>query len=394
MRFLFVKQELCFPRASGHDVHCHGMMRALDEAGHEISLLTVAKCTANAIEGIELQNQIQFDAEGDQSVEALYLTKMQKKFCSYWGTPGNRISEVATHARNINSDVVVAVGLDVLPYLSLVKNAKRIWYAADEWVIHHLSQFSIRRRSTWPNLKHAFIKGLYERSFAPVVDRTWLVSERDAIWTRRVMPRTQTDVVPNGVDTNHYQAQSTNEANRSCVFWGRLDFGPNLDAIDWFCRNVWNELRSKFADAKFTVLGFKPGHKVRRLANEFKFNLIVDQPDIRQDICAHQIVVLPFVSGAGIKNKLLEAASLSRPIIASTMALNGVNTGNLNCIQPAAGKRQWIDEVSRLWGDSGRRQQLGTQARDWVTKKYTWEAAAQRVIHSLENYSLDGRESR
>ena len=384
MRFLFVKQELCFPRVSGHDVHCHGMMRALYEAGHEINLLTAAPCAADALEGIQLNEQMQFDAADEASVESLNLTKMQKKFCSYWGIPGNRISEVATRANNIDADVVVAVGLDVLPYLSLVKDAKRIWYAADEWVIHHLSQFSIRRRSTWPNLKQALIKGFYERSFASVVDRAWLVSERDAAWTRRVMPRIQTDVVPNGVDTNHYQAQVTSEAKRSCVFWGRLDFGPNLDAIDWFCRNVWSDLRTTFTDAKFTVLGFKPGDKVRQLSQEFKFDLIVDQPDIRQDICAHQIVVLPFVSGAGIKNKLLEAASLSRPIIASTTALNGVDTGSQNCIQSAAGKRQWINEVSKMWKDAPRRKQLGTKARDWVSKEYTWEAAAQRVICSLE----------
>ena len=394
MHFLFVKQELSFPRTSGHDVHCHGMMRALNEAGHQISLLTVGESTPNSIEGIQLRHKFQFDSGGDQSVETLELTKMQKKFCSYWGIPGNRISEVATRTRDIGADVVVAVGLDVLPYLSLVKKAKRIWYAADEWVIHHLSQFSFRRRATWPNLKHAIIKGMYERSFASVVDRTWLVSERDAIWTRRVMPRTQTDVVPNGVDTQHYQAQKTDEANRSCVFWGRLDFGPNLDAVDWFCRNVWSDLRSKFADAKFTVLGFKPGEQIRRLASEFKFNLIVDQPDIRQNICAHQIVVLPFVSGAGIKNKLLEAASLSRPIIASSTALNGVDTGSRNCIQSAKGKHQWITEVSKLWSDPARRQRLGTQARDWVTEAYTWESAAQRVIHSLENGSFNGKDSR
>ena len=389
MHFLFVKQDLCFPRTSGHDVHCHGMMRALNEAGHEISLLTMSECIPNAIEGINLQNQIQF-TEGDPSVESLNLTRLQKKFCSYWGIPGTRISQVANQAKDLNTDVVVAVGLNVLPYLSRVTNAKRVWYAADEWVIHHLSQFSFRRRSSWPNIKHALIKGLYERAFAPVVDRTWLVSERDAKWTRRVMPGSETDVVPNGVDTNHYQAQNTDEANRSCVFWGRLDFGPNLDAIDWFCKNVWNNLRKKFADAKFTVLGFKPGDKVRQLADEFQFNLIVDQPDIRQDICAHQIVVLPFVSGAGIKNKLLEAASLSRPIVASTTALNGLNTGNSNCIQPAAGKRQWIEAVSKLWDDSKRRKQLGVQARDWVAREYTWESAAQRVIQSLESNQLKG----
>ena len=384
MHFLFVKHELCFPRVSGHDVHSYWMMRSLTEAGHEVSLLTVAPCSKSAIEAIHLKHQSQFDLCDNPTSGQLGLTKLQSKFCSYWGVPDSRIESVAAHCQQLRADVIVAVGLDALPYLSLAKNAERVWYAADEWVIHHLSQFGMFHPSSWPNLKHAVVKGLYERAFAPVVDRVWLVSERDARWTRRIMPGSVTTVTPNGVDTDFYCPQATEETNRSCVFWGRLDFGPNLDAIAWFGKHVWSKLQPQFPDATFTVFGFKPGAAIRQLAEEFKFNLIVDQADIRKEICAHQIVVLPFVSGAGIKNKLLEAASLSRPIIASSTALNGVNTGDWNCIQPATGKQQWINSLTKLWDNPGHRKQLGSQARDWITNEYTWSAAAQLVIRSLE----------
>ena len=40
MRFLFVKTFLAWPRSSGHDVLTHGMMRALQDLGHETGLLT------------------------------------------------------------------------------------------------------------------------------------------------------------------------------------------------------------------------------------------------------------------------------------------------------------------------------------------------------------------
>lgn len=384
MHFLFVKHELSYPRVSGHDVHTYWMMRSLHEAGHEISLLTVEPSGQPAIEAIDLKNNLVFSPTAVEDDSQLGLTRLQTKFCSYWGIPNNRIREVANHSRELKADTVVAVGLDVLPYLSLVKDASRVWYAADEWVIHHLSQFSPSRPPSWSNLKHAAVKGLYERAFASVVDRTWLVSDRDARWARRIMPRTATDVVPNGVDTEHYSPQVVAEADRSCVFWGRLDFGPNLDAIEWFCKNVWGEVRSTIADAKFTVFGFKPGEAVRQLADKFKFELITDLPDIRQQICAHQVVVLPFVSGAGIKNKLLEAASLSRPIIASKTALNGVDTGTRNSIQSASGRRQWVTTLTQLWDDPPRRQSLGQHARAWVMAQHTWPAAAQRVIKNLQ----------
>ena len=370
MHFLFVKHELSYPRVSGHDVHTYWMMRSLHEAGHEISLLTVEPSSPPAIESIDLKNNLAFNPMAVEDHSQPGLTRLQTKFCSYWGIPNSRIREVANHSRDLKADTVVAVGLDVLPYLSLVKDARRVWYAADEWVIHHLSQFSPSHPPSWSNLKHAAVKGLYERAFASVVDRTWLVSDRDARWARRIMPRTATDVVPNGVDTEHYSPQAVTETDRSCVFWGRLDFGPNLDAIEWFCKNVWSEIHSTFVDAKFTVFGFKPGEAVRQLANKFKFELITDLPDIRRQICTHQVVVLPFVSGAGIKNKLLEAASLSRPIIASKTALNGVDSGTRNSIQPASGRRQWVKTLTQLWDDKPRRQSLGQHARAWVMAQH------------------------
>ena len=37
-----------------------------------------------------------------------------------------------------------------------------------------------------------------------------------------------------------------------------------------------------------------------------------DLPDIRSEVARRQVVVLPFVSGGGIKNKFLEAAAMGK----------------------------------------------------------------------------------
>ena len=95
-------------------------------------------------------------------------------------------------------------------------------------------------------------------------------------------------------------------------------------------------------------------------------------------------MVLPFVSGAGIKNKLLEAASMSRPIIASTSALNGVERGSWTPVQSASGRSAWIKAIKQLWENPERRQQLGTDARQWVTSMHTWDTAADRVLTGLQ----------
>jgi polysaccharide biosynthesis protein PslH len=270
-----------------------------------------------------------------------------------------------------------------LPYLTAVKHAQRVWYAADEWVVHHLSQFFFTRPESWTKLWAALIMGAYEWAFASTTDRVWLVSQRDARAARLVMPGIHADLVPNGVDSDHFAPQDAPELDQSCVFWGRLDFGPNVDALRWFAKNVWTPLSKRHKGATFTVFGFNPGEEVRRLASDCGFELIADQPDIRALICQRQLVVLPFISGAGIKNKLLEAASLARPVLASRRALNGVDLSGEQPVVVVSRPRDWITQISRLWEDALERARLGAAARAWVQRKYTWPAAAERVVAGL-----------
>ena len=278
----------------------------------------------------------------------------------------------------------MVVGLDVLPYLGGVKGPLRIWYAADEWVWHHLSQFRFGDRSTWINLREAAVKGLYERAFAPFMDRVWVVSETDDRAMRRVVGPGKVVVVPNGVDSEFFRPCTVIETARSCVFWGRLDFGPNIQAIQWFCSRVWPILRKAVPDATFTIYGFNPTEPVQALVGREGVSLVSDLPDLRDEIARHAVVVLPFVSGGGIKNKLLEAASSAKAIVASSTALNGLRQPErvpMVCVQTGSA---WVQAILDLWKDEARRHRLGREAREWVIQNHTWSMAAQQAVSGLE----------
>jgi polysaccharide biosynthesis protein PslH len=381
LHFLFVKTTLAWPRSSGHDVHSYGMMRALQQAGHQVSLLTRDACSVEAVHGLELSNH---RVLGRAKVDALpKLTWLQARYCSFWGIDPQRISEVRVVAEELQVDVVVAVGLDILPYLAGLSRVKRVWYAADEWVLHHLTQFSPFRRNTWGHVRDAAIKGVYERAFANRVDRVWVVSKRDALATRMVMHRPSVDIIVNGVDANHFAPQPQEEFPLSCVFWGRLDFGPNIDAVRWFAKYVWPQVKARFPAARFGLFGFQPGSEIEELAAANDIELRCNMPDIRSEISKYQVVVLPFVSGAGIKNKLLEAAALSRPILASRVAMNGVERFGSQPCRIAQTPKAWVEQLEELWSQARLRSELGTVARDWVMEHYTWNAAAELAVEKL-----------
>jgi glycosyltransferase involved in cell wall biosynthesis len=391
MHLLFVKENLAWPRSSGHDVHCYHMMRALAELGHELSLVTLHRPAAEAIDGLPLAHREALADPVKPGVNGhgpLPISKLQERFRSYWGISPERVHRIGELAREWQADAVVVVGLNVLPYLGAVNGALRIWYAADEWAWHHMSLVHWFRPSTWANIKQAFVKGLYERSYRSLLDRVWVVSDADRRAMRWVAGVRRVDVLPNGVDADYYAPTEAEEQPHSCVFWGRLDFGPNIQALEWFCRRVWPQVRQQVPDARFQVYGFQPTAAVRSLVGSNGIEMIPDLPDLRPAIGRQQIVVLPFVSGGGIKNKLLEAASMGKAIVCSRRACGGLRTDAATPLVVARSAGQWTEALRSLWTDPARRRALGTAARQWVTEAHTWRAtgraAADGLITSLE----------
>jgi glycosyltransferase involved in cell wall biosynthesis len=395
MRLLFVKEKLAWPRSSGHDVHCSQMMRALGELGHAVALATLTPTAPEAIQGLRLER---CDCLADAGcaprngvpVEAR-LSRFQERFRSYWGIDPEHIRRVGRLAHAFRADAVVVVGLNVLPYLGAVDGALRVWYAADEWAWHHLSQVRLGQPATWSNARQAVVKGLYERAYASLLDRVWVVSDTDRRAMRWVAGVRGLDVIPNGVDGDHYAPRDLTEQEQSCTFWGRLDFGPNVQALEWFCGRVWPELRRRFPGARFTIYGFQPTLPVETLARQQGVQLVPDLPDLRDEVARRQVVVVPFVSGGGIKNKLLEAASMGKAVVCSRRACLGLrHEGNGLPVMQAGSADEWVKVVSDLWAEPQRRQELGRRARQWVLSAHTWKAAARSAVEGLE-WSLEGR---
>lgn len=388
LRLLFLKERMAWPRASGHDVHTFYMMQALAKLGHDIALATIDEVPAEAIANGGLKELYCFQTQSgvtDPSGSPLNLTKWEEKFRSYWGVDAEAIRWVGLCAKDFRADAVIVSGLRVLPYLgALPPDVKAVWYAADEWVWHHFSQIRPWKRSTWGDLRQALDKGLYERAFRKRLDRVWVVSQKDARAFRWLAGIRKLDVMPNGVDMEHYAPGTETVIPNSCVFWGRLDFGPNIQALEWFLSSVWPRVRSE-VPAQLDVFGFQPTPGVMELCKTAGVTLTANNPDLRAEVRRRQIVVLPFISGGGIKNKLLEAAALGRPILATPRVNSGLN--GTPPIVVANSARTFAEELVSLFGDEKRRVQLGAEARSWVMKHHTWAAAARIAAQGLTEHS-------
>jgi polysaccharide biosynthesis protein PslH len=383
MRLLFVKEALAWPRVSGHHVHTYYLLRALARLGHNIGLLTNVDLDARAIDGIDLERQFHF-AEIFSAVDLAErpLTLRQKFFHQRWEIDKRFSSAVRWAAEEFHADAVVVVGWRELAYLDMLEKCVRIWYAADDPVRYALLQ--ARQSGFFRNLRLAVSYALFERSFGSRVDRAWVVTEAEQTALRR-FGGMHADIIANGVDADYYQPAPEPTLPHSCVFWGRLDFAPNVQALEWFCENVWPLVRGDVSDGRFAIYGFKPTSKVLALAGRDGIEIIADLPDLRAEIARHQVVVLPFLSGGGIKNKLLEAASMAKAIVGSQAAASGLQFEQSAPLRIARTPSEWKQTICTLWSSADQCRLLGQAARTWVINHHDWQAAAGQAAASIES---------
>ena len=132
------------------------------------------------------------------------------------------------------------------------------------------------------------------------------------------------------------------------------------------------------------MFGFAAGESVKQLQNRFGFELVCDLPDLRTEISRREVVVLPFISGAGLKNKFLEAAALGMPILASKKATNGLKVDH-TMFRVVEHPNHWIKGLFELWDNDEERYRLGSNARTWVVANHDWLSSAKAALRGMKH---------
>src|SRR5581483_5654601 len=105
----------------------------------------------------------------------------------------------------------------------------------------------------------------YEEEIAKEFACSLFVSHAEAeLFAQRVQNR-PIDVIPNGVDLEYFSAPTREERSASpiVVFTGAMDYFPNVDAVSYFCREIWPLIQSGAPKVRFSIVGRNPTSQVK-----------------------------------------------------------------------------------------------------------------------------------
>lgn len=184
-------------------------------------------------------------------------------------------------------------------------------------------------------------------------------------------------VIPIAVDTEDFEPVRRDPGAKKVFTFGTLHYAPNADGIRWFLAEVWPRVQTAIPDAELTITGANPPEDFLHLANNPGSNLTVTGyvEDLIPYFEQASVLVVPVLSGSGMRVRILESMSRAMPLVSTTIGVEGIDVEHGTHLLVANEPEEFARCVVRLMVDTGFQKQLGENARRLATSRYDWRVA-------------------
>lgn len=286
-------------------------------------------------------------------------------------------------------DVVLLESLFMHPYVSALRAATRaaivlrsvnveheIWEGLVRGEGHGARRLYLRHLSR--RLREFEVASLND------VDAIVPVTPEDAESYRHLGATVPIHVAPVGIEAADYPDRSGQGAPLTLSFLGSLDWRPNLEAVTWFLESVWPLVRRSVPEARFHVGGSNPpGDLAGRLqADGVRF--LGHVPDARDFLASGAAMVVPLLSGGGMRVKILETMALGVPVVSTRLGASGIGATEGTETLLADGPEALAGACVSLLLDRERAVTIGRAGRQWIHESFEADGIGRRLIDFLE----------
>jgi polysaccharide biosynthesis protein PslH len=214
------------------------------------------------------------------------------------------------------------------------------------------------------------------------------VSENDRQQMLAMNSSCPISIVPTGVDTGQYRVAPPSVADPPrIIFLGSMDWEPNIDAVLYFCRDIFPHIRARFPSAIFQIVGRNPHRNVQKLASG-SVQVTGTVPSVAEFLRDATVVVVPLRIGGGTRLKIFEAMATGRAVISTTIGAEGLAVENGRDLILADHAREFAQAIIRLLDDTALRRQY-EQAAARLAAQYDWANVAEQFAAVLQQVCLN-----
>jgi len=270
--------------------------------------------------------------------------------------------------RNKSFDRVVADGPTTASALLLLGKGQPIYYNSQNLESALRAQLGGWSRKDLNELTR------FERRLLETAHESWLVSKRDLSGATELAPSAHVRLVPNVVDVTSITPVRVTESQRA-LFVADFSYEPNRHSADFLIAEVMPRVWKQRPQARLMLVG-------SGLAPDGELDPRIEihgfVSDLRDAYATASCALVPLLESGGSPIKLIEALAYGLPIVATPLAVGGVDelVNGVHFLE-GAGADGFSAAVVRALGDEAGG--IGAAARKLAESEYSIEALSRRL---------------
>lgn len=279
-------------------------------------------------------------------------------------------------------DVVHVESVFLTPYLPVIRAHSQAKVMLRAHNVEHTIWRRVAQGERSP-FKRWYLKHLsltlaaYEREHLNDYDGVVSITENDAEQLRTMGCRRPMVAIPFGITPDG--EVSVEEEPNSLFHIGSMDWMPNQEGVRWFLEQVWPKVHERMPQLTLYLAGRKMPEDLMRLDME-GVRVLGEVPDAMYFISSKQINVVPLLSGSGIRVKIIEAMSVGKVVVTTTIGAEGIGCTDGVDVLIADTPEQYVDQLYRCVSDPAFRQEIGSHAARLIAERFGSKQLTERLL--------------
>ena len=189
-------------------------------------------------------------------------------------------------------------------------------------------------------------------------------------------------VIPFGIPASKEEVTPTGQP-ASLFSLASMNWRPNEEGVSWFVRECWPLIRQQHPELEFRIAGRHiPPMFLEPLPQGIR--IVGEVADSKAFMLENGILVVPLLSGSGVRIKILEGMSLGVTVITTSIGAEGIPATNRENILIADTPQEFAEAVSFCLQHSEECRRIGQQAAAFIREHYDEEAIAGQLVEFLQ----------
>lgn len=388
MNILFVLPRIPYPLDMGGKIRTFNLIKQALSAGNKIIALSFIYTESDRKSACEME-KMGIRVIGIDSVDKIgLLTVIKSLFTNLPLTVAKyqKHSMAKAIRELINQNNIDIVHFDHIHLGQYSNICNGVPFIIDE---HNIESLIIKRLSE--NENNFLKKIIFENQFVKMqnleknkckqANRVFTVSNEDKARLEIIVGgKLKTEVIPNGVDIEHFTADSALAEEDTVSFVGALDWLPNELAVRYFIKEILPLIWQEKPQTKFYVIGKKASSKIQQFAKDDPRVIFTGSTeDTRPYVVKSKVFVVPIQIGGGTRIKILEAMALKKAIVSTSVGAEGLNATDGKHLIIADKPEDFAKQVLLLLNNASFRAQIGEEARQFVEERYEWRIIGEKL---------------